>query len=111
MGVYVEALTIAGTVAAIVSLPDVLSGLLPQTHVAIGLTKGRVGEGEIGVELDGMLEEWDSFHLFATNVQVPGSGVRFQRFERGSGGLLDGGVILLDSGKGFAQGFAHPGSS
>ena len=92
----IEIFAFAGPFAAIESLLRVLHRKRILPHVCIHLAQHGIGHGEIGVELDGILEVRNRLRLHAAISRRLAEGKGLQAFQRRGGGLLDGDVIFLN---------------
>src|SRR5262249_19105389 len=94
----IELLAFAGALPPLECLFDILSGQFIFTDIGVCCSQRGVGQRKIGIQLNGMLEEWDGFQVFSPDMQVPGYGVRLQRFQRWRGSLLYWSIVFLHRG-------------
>ncbi len=62
-----------------------------------------IGDGEIGIERDRLLEERRGGFLALGGARLRSQAVGFQRFQRRGGGLFDRRVEFLNGGERFAE--------
>ena len=96
MGGDVEVFALAGPFAAIESLLRVIDGKCVFPHIRIHLAQDGVGHGEIGIELDGILEIGNRLRLHTAVARGLTEGKRLQTLQRRGGGLLDGYIVFLN---------------
>src|SRR5262249_34915432 len=104
-----QALTPADLVALLVGELRVAPGWLGLAQVAVDRGEGRVGPGELRIQLDRVLEEADGLDLLPACARALPERERMQGLQRSRGGLLEGSVAPLDRAQRLAQGSAHAG--
>ena len=72
-------------------------------HIPAGEAEVQVGDGKIGIELDGEFVVWDGRAVVPGHMQHPALRVGFERFERGCRGLFERHVVFLDRAERFAN--------
>ncbi len=104
-----ETLALGHAAAALVRAADVLLASLRLADVAVHRRQRRVRHREIGIELDGALEERDRLDVVARGASTEAERVGAQRIERRRRHLLDGQVELLQCRERFAEARADRG--
>src|SRR5438552_11221890 len=82
VGLDIELFPFAGALAPIECLLCVLESEPVFAHVAVGLSHGGVGHGEVGIELNGVFEKGQGLRFRAAAVEVPGGGVGLEGLKR-----------------------------